>query len=82
MHDQMKPWLARRPPLLDSAGAPVLTTAPFILPIDSDTACADPLDMLLNPPLWPITEDLAVLVTRVAHAPRFALLVQAHPDDD
>lgn len=76
MHGPMIPWLARRPPLLDSAGAPVLTTAPSTWQIDPD-ARADPLDTLLDfPTQHSAGNPGAVLITCATRAPQLMLLVQ------
>lgn len=76
-------WLVRRPALIDSAGAPVLSTLLPILLIDSDAARAEQIALLLDHPVQHIVGDVVTaLVTLAVHAPQLVLLVHALPGLD
>ena len=80
MHELMIPWLARRPPLIDNAGAPVLPASPSTLSIKSHTAHTDQAAMLHGPPARHIAEDRGTVpIARATQALQLALLLHAPP---
>ena len=80
MLDSLLSWLVRRPALIDSAGAPVLSTLPPILLIDPHTTRADQIGMLLDHPVQHIAGDVvAALVALALQTPQLVLLVHAPP---
>ena len=80
MLESILSWLMRRPALIDSAGAPVLTIRSPILLIDPDAARADQIGLLLDPPVQHIAGDVvAALVALAIQAPQLVLVVHAPP---